>query len=363
MKQLFVFIYLITAAWILTAQDEKWPDLDKSTMDMVYYPQNVAWRNYLSEDQRNITPKLKLTYSRPMKNDRVIFGELLEYGKEWRLGANEATTLTCYGPIGIGDATLPGGVYTMSALVEDGYWTLNFSTESGIWGSANRDQSKTVASIRYTVEKVADKREALAMTFQEVDENHANLVIDWDGHRVTAPISFNPVTFNNTDPSPMDMAHYPRRSAFTNYAEGEDKNITPKIQVTYSRPQKKGREVFGDLLKSGDVWRIGANEATEIAIYEEVTINGTKISRGRYAMFAKLGDTSWDIIFSKDYPIWGAANRDESKDVATVSVPVSKDTEVLESLSMMFEEKGNNLVHLKIGWDTTRAAIPFQFGE
>ena len=70
-------------------------------------------------------------------------------------------------------------------------------------------------------------------------------------------------------------------------------------------------------------------------------------------MFAKLGATSWDIIFSKDYPIWGAANRDESKDAVTVSVPVSKDTEVLESLSMMFEEKGNDLVHLLIGWDTT----------
>lgn len=361
MKQIFVLIYLITAAWILTAQDEKWPDLDKSTMDMVYYPQNVAWRNYLSEDQRNITPKLKLTYSRPMKNDRVIFGELLEHGKEWRLGANEATTLTCYSAVQVGDAVLTPGTYTLSALVENGFWTLNFSTESGIWGSANRDQSKTVASVKYTVEKVGEPREALAMTFQEVDEHHVNMVIEWDGHRVTAPIAFNPVIFSNIDPSPMDMAHYPRRSAFTNYAEGEDKNITPKIQVTYSRPQKKDRDIFGGLLKTGSVWRIGANEATEIAIYEDVTINGTKLPRGRYAMFAKLGATSWDIIFSKDYPIWGAANRDESKDAVTVSVPVTKDTEVLESLSMMFEEKGNDLVHLLIGWDTTRAAIPFQF--
>jgi len=361
MKHIFILIFLVSTAWMITAQDEKWPDLDNSTMDLVYYPENVAWRNYLSEDQRNITPKLKLSYSRPMKNDRVIFGELIKYGNEWRMGANEATTLTCYVPVAIGDATLQPGNYTMSALVEKGFWTLNFSTESGIWGSANRDKSKTVASIKYTVEQVDEKREDMVMTFQEVDDQHANMIIEWDGHRVTAPIAFNPVLFNNIDPSPMDMAHYPRRSAFTNYAEGEDKNITPKIQVTYSRPQKKGRDIFGGLLKSGDIWRIGANEATEIAVYEDATINGTKVARGRYAMFAKLGDTSWDIIFSKDYPIWGAANRDESKDVVTISVPVTKETEVLEALSIKFEEKGDNLVHLQIGWDTTRAAIPFQF--
>ncbi len=361
MKNIFIIIYLLTGAWLLTAQDEKWPDVDKSTFDMIYYPENVAWRNYLGEDQRNISPKLKLTYSRPQKNGRVLFGDLIKYGSEWRLGANEATTLSTYVPVGIGDAILPPGAYTMSALVEDGFWTINFSTESGIWGSANRDQSKTVASIRYTVEMVPDKREDLAMTFHEVDDNNANLVIEWDGHRVTVPMDFNPIMFNNPDPSPMDMAHYPRSSAFTNYAEGDAKNITPKIQVTYSRPQKKGRNIFGDLLKNGDVWRMGANEATEIVVYQDVMINGTKLERGRYAMFAKLGATNWDIIFSKDYPIWGAHDRDVSKDIATVSVPVTQDDEVLEALSIMFEEKSDKLVHMHIGWDKTRVAIPFAF--
>ena len=59
----------------LNAQESEWPDLDASPMDIVYYPQEVAWRNYLSGEDRNLEPKIKLLYSRPQKNDRVIFGE------------------------------------------------------------------------------------------------------------------------------------------------------------------------------------------------------------------------------------------------------------------------------------------------
>lgn len=361
MKYLFTLVLLVTSFVIIDAQDEKWPDLDGSSFDMVYYPEEVAWRNYLSEDKRNITPKIKLTYSRPMKKDRHIFGGLLPFGEEWRMGANEATTISFYNPVSIGKSTLQPGSYTMSAHLQKDAWTINFSTESGIWGSANRDKDKTVASIKIPVEIIGNSREALAMTFQEIDEHNVNLAIEWDDHRVIVPIAMNPVVFSDTDPSPMDMAHYPRSSAFTNYAEGEAKNITPKITVTYSRPQKKGRTIFGDLLKYGDVWRIGANEATEIVLYETVTINGTQLNRGRYAMFAKVNETSWDIIFSKDYPIWGAYGRDESKDVASISIPVSSDTEVLEALSVKFEEKSDKLVHMHIGWDQTRVAIPFSF--
>jgi len=362
MRQVLTFFLLVIILPFLSAQDDKWPDLDKSPMDLEYYPANVAWRNYLSNpDERNITPTIKLSYARPSKNGRVIFGDLVPYGAEWRLGANEATTLTAYRALGIGDQVLPRGSYTMSALINEGQWTINFSSESGIWGNANRDVSKTVVSYTGDVEDVPNQAEQLSMVFQEADDRLVNMVIEWDGRRVTVPMALNPILFTPIDASPMDMAHYPRSSAFNNYADGEDQKKSPKVQVVYSRPQKKGRTIFGDMLKEGDVWRLGANQATEITFYQDVTVGDTKLAAGRYALFAKLGATSWDIIFSKDFPIWGAYNRDEAKDVAAVTVPVSQDTEVLEALSIKFDEKSENLVHLMIGWDQTRVAIPITF--
>jgi len=340
------------------SQESKWPKLDASTLDAEYYPAEVAWRNYLPEDQRGITPKIKLVYSRPMMKERKIFGELIKFGEEWRVGANEATTITFYQPVSIGGSALNQGSYSVSVVPTADSWTFNFSTESGIWGSANRDQSKTVASAKVMTSKVADAREALTMTFQEEDDLTANLVVEWENTRASLPIAFNPIMFNDTDPSPMDMAHYPRSSAFNNYAKSEDEKKDPIIQVSYSRPQKKGRKIFGELLKDGEVWRIGANEATEVAFYRNVKVGDKEVRRGRYAMFAKLNGETWDIIFSKDYPIWGAANRDESKDVVSVTVPVTTEDEVVEALSIIFEEKSENSAHMIIGWDQTRAAIP-----
>lgn len=361
-KNIILIIIISFCAMLVTAQDDKprFPDVDKSVMDRVYYPQEVAYRNYLSEDKRTMSPKIKLDYSRPLKKDRVVFGTLVPFGSEWRIGANEATEITFYNPVGIGDGTIPAGSYTLSALVNEDHWIVNFSSERNIWGNANRDQSKTVASLKVMTQTATEAQEALSITFQEVDDRTVNLVIQWDKTRVSVPIHMNPVNFSSTDASPMDMVHYPDNSRFQNYLDADKKEgAAPKIKVSYARPHKKGRTVFGELLKTGDVWRIGANESTEIVFFNNVKIGTTEIRRGRYAMFAELtSDNSWDIIFSSDLPTWGAANRDESKDVAKVSIPVTKESEIVEALAIIFEEQSNNQVNLVIAWDQTRATMP-----
>jgi len=363
MKYFFTISLTLFFAFSILAQETKWPDVDVSALDATYYPQEAAWRNYLEEDQRNMQPMVKVLYSRPLKKGRAIFGELVPFGKEWRLGANEATTITFYNAVDIGGTAVRPGTYTVFADVKPNTWTIHFSSERGIWGNANRDQDKTVASVTVSPTKVDEVREALAITFQKVDEMHCNMVIEWDQTRVAVPIAFNPIMFRGLDASPMDIAHYPSNSAYTNYLEGEEKNIAPKIQVEYSRPFKKGRNVFGDLIKPGDMWRIGANEATEIVLFEDMTVGGEEIQAGRYALLAEIKDGSWDIIFSKDFPSWGMVNRDESKDVARINIPVKTGGEVLENLSITFEEKSDSLVHMMIGWDQTRAEIPFEMNK
>lgn len=361
MKKIVMVLFSVLLFSTGYSQDSKWPKVDVSKMDAEYYPAQAAWRNYLGPDERNMNPKIKVVYSRPMKKDRDIFGSLVPYGKEWRLGANEATEITFYQTVGIAGGTIAPGTYTMSATVNQNDWIVHFSTQRGIWGAENRDDSKTVASVKVKTTKANDPVEALSMSFREIDEQTAHMTIQWDETRVEIPIAFNPVIFSGADVSPMDMAHYPGKSAYTNYLKGEEVNITPKIQVVYSRPFKKGRVVFGELLKTGDIWRIGANQSTEIVFYEDVNIGDLELKKGRYALYAEIKDGSWDIIFSKDLPAWGSANRDITKDVGRTNISLASDPEVVENLSIIFEEKSDKLVHMVIAWDTTRAELPISF--
>jgi hypothetical protein len=160
------------------------------------------------------------------------------------------------------------------------------------------------------------------------------------------------------DKSPMDMSYYP-----ANYPvlKIQDKITEPlAARVVYSRPQKAGRNIFGGLVKYGEVWRIGANEATEIEFFKPVHIGGKKISKGRYTMYAIVNETSWTIIINKDNDTWGSFKYNAKKDVIRTTVAVQKNDTVIESLSMVFEKAtgGYNLV---IGWDTLKATLSITF--
>lgn len=361
MKNVLTIILAVFTVSLATAQESKWPKIDPSNMDAEYFPAQAAWRNYLSGDDRTVAPKIKVVYSRPMKKERDIFGALVPYGTEWRLGANEATEITFYQSVGFGGTTVNPGTYTLFATPTASEWTVSLSSQRGIWGSENRDAAQTVASVKVPTSQDAESLEALSITFREIDEQTAHMAIQWDKTRVEVPIAFNPVIFSGADISPMDMAHYPGKSAYTNYLKGDEANIKPKVQVVYSRPYKKGRKVFGELLKVGDIWRVGANQSTEITFFQDVKAGNLDLKKGRYALYAEIKDGSWDMIFSKDLPAWGAANRDESKDVGRTSISLSSESEVLENLSIIFEEKGADKAHMIIGWDTTRAALPITF--
>lgn len=361
MKNIITILFAVLTVSLAMAQESKWPKVDPSNMDAEYYPAQAAWRNYLSGEDRTMSPKVKIIYSRPLKKEREIFGALVPYGQEWRLGANEATEITFYQTVGIGGQTVNPGTYTVFATPTATEWTVSFSSQRGIWGAENRDAAKTVASIKIPSTTEATSEEALSISFREIDEQTAHMTIQWDKTRVEVPIAFNPVVFSGADASPMDMAHYPSKSAYTNYLKGEEVNMKPKIQVIYSRPYKKGRKVFGELLKAGDIWRVGANQSTAITFFEDVKVGSLDLKKGRYALYAEIKDGSWNMIFSKDLPAWGAANRDETKDVGSTSVSLSSDSEVVENLSIIFDEKSDKLVHMVIGWDTTRAELPITF--
>jgi hypothetical protein len=157
------------------------------------------------------------------------------------------------------------------------------------------------------------------------------------------------------DKSPMDISYYPN-----NYPILKIQNkITEPLaaRVVYSRPLKQGRKIFGELVEYGKLWRLGANEATEIEFYTDVKINGKKIVKGRYTLYAIVNENTWTIIVNKDTDIWGAFKYDSKKDIGRVDVPVEKNEEVVEALAMVFE-KSTNGISLVIAWEQVRVSLP-----
>jgi len=162
--------------------------------------------------------------------------------------------------------------------------------------------------------------------------------------------------FRGADKSPMDMAYFP-----DNFAHDRKKDEKAVIRVTYSRPAKNGREIFGKLIPYGKVWRTGANESTEIRLYQDVTINGKSLKAGTYSLFTVPGETEWTIIFNSALDYWGSYSYQEESDVLRVAVPSKKVTETIENFSIQFTQKGGNGATMLIGWDNTVAEVSFQF--
>jgi hypothetical protein len=157
------------------------------------------------------------------------------------------------------------------------------------------------------------------------------------------------------DKSPMDMSYYP-----VDYPILKTQNkatATPIARVVYSRPQKDNRIIFGQLVEYNKVWRLGANEATEIEFFKDVAIGGKKVLKGRYTIYAIPAESKWTIILNKDTDTWGAFVYDEKKDVLRTDVPVQSLSTPVEAFSMNFNktEKGMDLF---IAWDNVSVIVP-----
>jgi hypothetical protein len=160
------------------------------------------------------------------------------------------------------------------------------------------------------------------------------------------------------DKSPMDMCYYPN-----NYPvlKVQNKVTEPLLaRIVYSRPQKNGRQVFGELVEYGQVWRLGANEATEIEVYKDCKVNGQKLKKGRYTLYAIPFQDRWTIIFNKETDIWGAFLYDAKKDILRTDIKTELLKEPAEAFSMGFE-KADSSINLVIAWDNVKANLPFTF--
>ena len=138
-----------------------------------------------------------------------------------------------------------------------------------------------------------------------------------------------------------------------------DKKSQPLARVIYSRPQKKGRDIFGGLVPYGEVWRTGANEATELDIYVPLKFGNKVLKPGTYTLYTIPDQENWTIIINSDTNVWGAFSYKKEKDVARIEVPCEQAAAPIESLSMIFKTDSKGTV-LMIGWDDHYVEIPFK---
>ena len=158
------------------------------------------------------------------------------------------------------------------------------------------------------------------------------------------------------DKSPMDMSYCP---PFYPMHKAQDRIIEPLVaRAIFSRPGKTNRILFGKLVEFQKLWRLGANEATEIEFFKDVTIQKNKIKKGRYTLYAIPDTNHWTMILNKETDTWGAFLYDEKKDLMRWDVPVETLNQPIENFAMYFSLKNNN-ANLYIVWDTFKVTIPF----
>jgi hypothetical protein len=160
------------------------------------------------------------------------------------------------------------------------------------------------------------------------------------------------------DKSPMDMSYFPENYPLQKFQGKVTGN--PTIRIIYGRPQKDGRVIFGDLIKYDEVWRVGANEATEIEFFKPAKIDGKTVPKGRYTLYCIPTITHWTFIINKDTDSWGAFKYDSKKDLLRVKVPVKMVDVEVEALSIYFE-KTTTGAKLNVAWDKTLSTLPISF--
>lgn len=176
-------------------------------------------------------------------------------------------------------------------------------------------------------------------------------------------LATNAQKLRDIDKSPMDMAYYP--DDFAHDRKFAPAKVGDKVfaRVTYSRPAKKDRETFGKLIPYGKVWRVGANEATEVKFFTDATVQGKKIKAGVYSFYAIPNENEWTLIFNTDLDQWGAYSYNEKLDVLRVTVPVKKAEESVENLSIQFKKANDNVKDsvMMIAWDKALVEVPVTF--
>ena len=131
------------------------------------------------------------------------------------------------------------------------------------------------------------------------------------------------------------------------------------IELNYSRPSVKGRDIFGGLIPFGKHWRLGANKNSTISFSTDARFGGENVPAGTYSITAIVNEMNWTIILNSKNDMWGIDDGYNSRqDVARFTAPVKTLNAPVESLYMGIEDLTQETANLIIVWEKSLVKIP-----
>lgn len=160
------------------------------------------------------------------------------------------------------------------------------------------------------------------------------------------------------DRSPMDMVYFPADYPLLKMAGNAP--ALPMARIIYSRPQKQGRKIFGELVKYNEPWRLGANEATELELFSAAVIQNKTVNPGRYILYCIPQETKWTFILNSNMYSWGL-QQNRQKDLLQFDAPVEKNNSPVEFFTIAFEKTSAKSANLIFLWDDVKTKLAVSF--
>lgn len=129
------------------------------------------------------------------------------------------------------------------------------------------------------------------------------------------------------------------------------------ITIDYSRPNTKGRKIFGGLEPYGSVWRTGANSATTITTTEAIQLEGKDLPAGTYGIFTIPGANEWTVIINKGAKQWGAYEYKAEEDLFRIAIKPIKLKDKIETFSIQLADVYPTKAKLQLMWENTAINI------
>ena len=131
-----------------------------------------------------------------------------------------------------------------------------------------------------------------------------------------------------------------------------------ELLVDYGRPSRRGREIFGNVVPWGEVWRTGANQATHFGSTQDLEIGGVDLPTGTYTLWTLPSPAGWQLIINRQTGQWGT-DYDPAQDLARIPLQVTTLPQPVEQFTIAIEPEGEQGGELRLMWDDTQASVPF----
>ncbi len=186
----FLSVLFVLCTSLAQAQDM--PDVDKSPMDMAYFPNNfVHDRRFAPEKLSLDHAVIRVVYSRPAKNGREVPGKLVPYGEVWRNGANEAPEIKFYQDVKLNGKKVKAGTYALFSIPEKDAWTIILNSDTDQWGAYSYKEANDVLRVSAPVSQLSQPVEHFTIQFESKDQDKEGVMkLAWDQTLVTLPFTY-----------------------------------------------------------------------------------------------------------------------------------------------------------------------------